>query len=268
MPDYKLTQIWIYPIKSLGGISLLSAQVMGKGLQHDRRRMLINETNAGMTQRTFPKMALFKTSISNGHLNIKYGPHELSVDLEDNDRSHPLNVNIWDDQVEAFEVRPRVSQWFSEMLSIKCKLVFFPENNSRPVDPRYKVNDENVSLADAYPFVIIGQSSLDDLNSRLVEGVPIDRFRPNFVFEGGKPYEEDSWRTFAVGDVRFVGVKLCARCILPTVNQETAERGVEPLKTLSSYRKWDNKVHFGRNLVVLDNKTVNVGDRIVLEQMP
>jgi uncharacterized protein YcbX len=268
MPDYKLTQIWIYPIKSLGGISVMSAQVMGKGLQNDRRRMLIDETNTGMTQRTFSKMALCKTSISNGYLNIKYGPHELSVNLEENDESYPLKVNIWKDQVKAFEVGPMFSQWFSDMLNIKCKLVFFPEENSRPVDPRYTVNEENVSLADAYPFLIIGQSSLDDLNSRLNEDVPINRFRPNFVFQGGKPYEEDSWRAFTIGGVRFVGVKSCERCVLPTVNQDTAEKGVEPLKTLSSYRKRDNKVYFGRNLVALDNKTVNVGDNIVLEQIP
>ena len=133
------------------------------------------------------------------------------------------------------------------------------------VDPRYEVNHEQVSLADAYPFLIIGQSSLDDLNSRLTESLPMNRFRPNFVFTGGEPFEEDTWRNFSIGSTRFVGVKMCARCPLPTVNQDTAERGAEPLKTLSTYRKRDNKVYFGQNLVALDHNSVSVGDTITIQ---
>jgi uncharacterized protein len=227
--------------------------------------MLVDEANIAMTQRNFPKMALFKSAISNGQLSIKYRQEELRISLEENIASDPLDVNIWKDRVKAFEVRPTYSEWFSEMLGIRCKLVFFPEENSRPVDPRYKVNNENVSLADAYPFLIIGQSSLDDLNSKLENPVPINRFRPNFVFEGGTPYEEDSWRNISIGEVRFVGVKLCDRCVLTTVNQDTADKGLEPLKTLASYRKQNNQIYFGQNLVALDYKAVNVGDRIIVE---
>lgn len=265
MPDIKLTQIWIYPIKSLGGISLLSAQAMGKGLRYDRRRMLIDETGTAITQRDYPKMALLKTSISSEQLKVKFEENELKIPLAEHDRSRPLNVTIWNDQVKAVEVGTSHSEWFSEMLGVRCKLVFFPEENDRPVDPRYHVNNENVSLADAYPFMIIGQSSLDDLNSKLNEPIPINRFRPNFVFEGGDPYEEDEWRNFSIGEVRFVGVKMCDRCVITTVDQSTAEKGAEPLRTLASYRKRGNKIYFGQNLVALDHTIVNVGDRIVLE---
>lgn len=265
MREIKLTQIWMYPIKSLGGISLLSAQVLGKGLRHDRRRMLVDNTNTAITQRVYPKMALFKTSMSSAQLQVKFGESNLKVSLEAQDLSRPLDVTIWNDRVKAFEVGKSESEWFSEMLGIKCRLVFFPEENERPVDPRYHVNHENVSLADAYPFMIIGQSSLDDLNSKLDEPLPMNRFRPNFVFEGGEPYEEDQWKNISIGDVRFVGVKMCDRCVMTTVNQVTAEKGIEPLKTLALYRKQNNKIYFGQNLVALDHKIVNVGDRIVRE---
>ena len=265
MREVKLTQIWIYPIKSLGGISLLSAQVQGKGLRFDRRRMLVDDTDTAITQRAHPKMALFKTSISGEHLHVKLGENDVKIPLEDSDLSRPLDVTIWDDRVKAFEVGKTQSQWFSEMLGIHCKLVFFPEENQRPVNPRYHVNNENVSLADAYPFMIIGQSSLDDLNSRLKEELPMNRFRPNFVFEGGEPYEEDQWRNISIGDVRFVGVKMCDRCVMTIVNKKKKKKGIEPLKTLASYRKWDNKIYFGQNLVAIDHKVVNVGDRIVVE---
>jgi uncharacterized protein len=265
MADFKLTQIWIYPIKSLGGISLSTAKVVGKGLQYDRRWMLVDETGRSMTQRVYPNMALFKLSLTGKQLIIRYDQNEITVHIDQQQLSNPLNVKIWEDDVIAYEVGPKYSEWFSEKLGISCKLVFFPEENSRPVDPKYSVNAEHVSLADAYPFLIIGQSSLDDLNARLKEPVPINRFRPNFVFEGGQPYEEDMWRNFSIGKTWFVGVKLCDRCVLTTVNQDTGERGVEPLKTLSSYRKWDNKVYFGKNLVALQDSTVSVGDLIVPE---
>lgn len=238
---------------------------MEKGLQYDRRWMLVDETGKFMTQRIYPKMALFKLSILNLQLKIEHAQHKIYVDVKMVNVSNPLTVTIWNDTVTAFEVNPAHSEWFSKMLGISCRLVFFPEENSRAVDARYQVNGENVSLADAYPFIIIGQSSLDDLNAKLKEPVPINRFRPNFVFEGGKPFEEDSWRNFSIGDTRFVGVKLCDRCVLTTVNQSTGEKGVEPLKTLASYRNRNNKIYFGQNLVALDYNTVTVGDNIVVQ---
>jgi uncharacterized protein YcbX len=175
-----------------------------------------------------------------------------------------IHATIWNDAVDTVEVDPRISEWFSAHLNFNCRLVSFPEINPRAVDPLYKVNDEHVSLADAYPFLIIGQSSLDDVNTRLDHKLPMNRFRPNFVFTGGAPYEEDSWRNFSIGNNRFVGVKPCARCALTTVNQDTAEKGIEPLATLSTYRKKESKVLFGQNLVAIDNLTVSEGDVITL----
>lgn len=264
MRELKLTQINIYPIKSLGGISLTSANVMPKGLQYDRRWMLVDKDGVGLTQRVHPTMALFKLGIEKNHLIVNHKESYLNIPI-DLQTSQSMKVAIWDDIVYANEVSENVSQWFSDGLGISCRLVSFPEQNARPVDPKYKVNDEHVSLADAYPFLIIGQSSLDDLNERLTDSVPMNRFRPNFVFTGGDPYEEDDWRNFTIGTTRFVGVKPCSRCVLTTVNQDTSEKGVEPLKTLSTYRKRNNKIYFGQNLVALDFNTVCVGDVITLQ---
>ena len=266
MPTTELTlsEIWIYPIKSLGGIKLNSTQVMPKGLKYDRRWMLIDENGTFMTQRTNAQMALFKLKLESDQLVISYHQDSIKLPFNHSYDDSPLEVTIWDDQVTANEVSETYSSWFSERLNLKCKLVYFPETNPRPVDPRYKVNDEHVSLADAYPFLIIGQSSLDDLNKRLATPVPMNRFRPNFVFTGGQPYEEDTWRNFTIGTNRYVGVKPCARCVLTTVNQDTAEKGAEPLKTLSTYRRVENKVLFGQNVVALDYGNVTVGDKILL----
>ncbi|HOX81703.1 MAG TPA: MOSC domain-containing protein [Chryseolinea sp.] len=265
MSDLKLSEIWVYPIKSLGGISLQESRVLEKGLQHDRRWMLVDETGKFMTQRDHPQMALFKLSIYPEKLKITYGDQSIDLSFAHPTTMDLLKVTIWDDSVLACEVSASHSEWFSTLLNIKCKLVLFPEGNSRPVDPRYKVNDEQVSLADGYPFLIIGQRSLDNLNEKLEDTLPMNRFRPNIVFTGGEPHEEDTWRNFTIGSNRFVGVKPCARCAVPTINQDTAEKGIEPSKTLATYRRQENKILFGQNLVALDHDHIRVGDVITLQ---
>jgi uncharacterized protein len=273
MKELRLSEIWIYPVKSLGGIRLNSAKVFEKGLQFDRRWMLVDENGLFMTQRTNPRMALFKLAINGNTFIITFAQTpSASVELPairlnagTHARGEVLDARIWNDEVAVAETDPAISEWFSHRLQIKCRLVSFPEENPRAVDPEFSVNGENVSLADAYPFLLIGQSSLDDLNSKLAEPLPMNRFRPNFVFTGGKPYEEDTWSTVRIGGNRFAAVKQCARCALPTVNQDTAEKGIEPLYTLSTYRKNGNKVLFGQNLIAIDHAIVTEGDPVMAE---
>lgn len=264
MKRSQLSQIWIYPVKSLGGISVQRANVLPKGLQHDRRWMLVDHTGKFLSQRQVPLLSQFKTRIDDDTIVIQHHDDHVVVHPGQAEGETIPQAQIWDDIVSTKEVSTVHSKWFSERLGIDCKLVFFPEENPRAVDPGYKINDDHTSLSDAYPFLIIGQASLDDLNSRLSEPVPINRFRPNFVFTGGTPYEEDSWRNFSIGDNTFAGVKLCSRCIMTTVNPETGARGSEPLKTLSTYRSKNNKIYFGQNAIALEANVVSVGDLITV----
>lgn len=264
MRELKLSEIWIYPVKSLGGISVKSAKVLSKGLELDRRWMLVDENGLFFTQRIHPKMSLFKLHLVSGQLSIQFGSEQIPLALQNNFTS-PVQVQVWDDKVLAQEVSTTHNEWFTERLGIKCRLVFFPEDNPRPVDPTYSINNDNTSLSDAFPFLIIGQSSLNDLNERLSEPVPMNRFRPNFVFTGGEPYEEDTWKDFTIGQNRFVAVKPCGRCVMTTVNQDTGEKGNDPLKTLATYRMKNNKTLFGQNVIALDYKEVHVGDLVSLD---
>lgn len=265
MSQLVLSEINIYPIKSLGGVRLKSAKVFEKGLEHDRRWMLIDGDNEFMTQRIYTKMALFKLSMFDNQFSITHKSDSLILPSNHSIINEPIKAKIWDDEVDVFEVSGAYSEWFSDRLQMKCRLVSFPEKNARPVDERYQINHEHVSLADAYPFLMIGEQSLADLNSRLNEPVPMNRFRPNFVFSGGEPFDEDRWKNFSIGKNRFAVVKPCARCVLTTVNQDTGEKGIEPLLTLSKYRKKENKVLFGQNLIALNHVEVYEGDEIVLE---
>src|SRR5688572_14746362 len=133
MKDLRLTEIWIYPIKSLGGIPLKSAKVMEKGLQHDRRFMLVGEDGLFMTQRIYPKMALFKPSIDKDQLTVKFQHEQISIPAQPTTILPGKSVHIWDDAVSAQEIDSTYNQWFSDHLGINCRLVYFPEENPRPV---------------------------------------------------------------------------------------------------------------------------------------
>jgi uncharacterized protein YcbX len=121
-----------------------------------------------------------------------------------------------------------------------------------------------VSLADGYPFLIIGEESLHNLNARLEEKIEMRRFRPNFVFKGGKAFNEDTWSNFTIGNISFIGVKPCARCQLTTVDPDTGKKGVEPIKTLATFRASNNKILFGQNLVALTEGEIKVGDELTI----
>ena len=146
-----------------------------------------------------------------------------------------------------------------------------PDESKRAVNPFYAVRKfkDTVSFADGYPFMLLGQASLDDLNSRLAEPVPMNRFRPNFVVSGAEAFEEDNWKKIRIGTTMFHVVKPSERCVMPTIDQARGEKtGVEPLRTLSAYRTKKNKVLFGQNLIAEKaGGLVRVGDEVeILER--
>jgi len=265
MSNYNLTQINIYPIKSLGGISLQSSTVEERGLQYDRRWMLVDEQNKFITQRLHPKMALLKVEINNDLLTIKHKQNKLSpltiLPLPYDDEA--INVQIWKDNVTALKYSNDANDWFTEAISFKCSLVYMPNSTNRKVDPKY-ANNKSVGFADGYPFLIIGEESLNDLNKRLAEPLPMSRFRTNFVFNGGIPFDEDYWKTINIGNMVFHSTKPCPRCVITTIDQNTGVKGKEPLKTLAAFRQIDNNVMFGMNLVAEGTGNVYVGDEITI----
>jgi len=264
MSLFSLVEINIYPVKSLGGISLQNSEVTDRGLKHDRRWLIINDEEKFITQRTHPQLALIKTKINGNKLILGHKTKEITplVIPIHHESAETVIVSIWQDLVEARIVGKYADEWLSDTLGVKCRLVYMHDETQRWVDRAYAADNEIVSFADAYPFMMIGQSSLDDLNNRLEEKLPMNRFRPNFVFKGGDPFDEDKWKKIKIGNVVFSLVKPCSRCVTTTVNQDTTEKNEEPLKTLSTYRSVNNKIYFGQNLLHEENGMVKVGDEI------
>lgn len=266
-----LSQIWVYPVKSLGGIALQEAVAEPRGFRHDRRWMLVDERGRFVTQREMPQMAMLGTSIQPPFLRVfwKNAPDILvEIPLDPgNDLLPQKMVEVWSDRCKALEMPTEVNQWFSDNLKQRLRLVFMPDATKRRTDGRYAPAGQHVSFADGFPYLIIGQASLDELNRRLADNLPMNRFRPNLVFTGGEPFEEDGWTDFSIGGANeFRRVKPCARCVVTTIDQQTGQRSAEPLKTLATFRKSGNRILFGQNVIPVRTAAlpVRVGDQIVL----
>ncbi len=260
---YTISQLFIYPVKSLAGFETDEAVVTDRGLQHDRRWMLVDENNRFLTQREYPQMCLLQTSISGGDLIIYHKHHtsnKIIIPLNNVNDQGIMQVQVWDDMCEALPVSNEADKWFIQQLSVNCRLVYMPDSSHRQVDLQYALPGDIAAFSDGYPLLMIGQASLDDLNKRLHEHVPIERFRPNLVFSGGLPYAEDKMAHIKINDIDMYGVKLCARCTIPTVNQSTAEKGKEPLTTLATYRAKDNKIYFGQNVLIKKTGLIKKGN--------
>ncbi|WP_298735668.1 MOSC N-terminal beta barrel domain-containing protein [uncultured Chitinophaga sp.] len=263
-PMLTIGELHIYPIKSLGGISLGSAVVTDRGLQYDRRWMLVDAQNRFITQREFPQLALLKVQLEEDSLRVTH-PDKGAVRIPfEQPALSAQEVTIWNDTCSGVFVSAELDHWFTEATGIRCRLVHMPENTRRQVDLTYAPEGFITSFADAYPFLLIGQASLDDLNSRMAASLPMNRFRPNIVFTGGTPYQEDILKHIQIAGISFYGVKLCARCVLTTINQQTAQKGKEPLKTLATYRTKNNKIMFGQNLIHEGTGVLSVGDVITV----
>ena len=261
-----VSELFIYPVKSLSGISVKEALVTERGFQHDRRWMLIDEYNMFITQRDYPELALLQVTVQEQGLLIQHKHSGKSITIPfHHTKKDVISVTIWDDTCHAETISDEIDSWFSEILGSKCRLVYMPDNVRREVDKNYATHNEVTGFSDGYPFLLIGQASVDHLNKLLEHPLPIQRFRPNIVFTGGIPHEEDIMNHFKINDINFYGVKLCARCVITTVNHETGVKGREPLRTLATYRLNGNKILFGQNLLHKGNGIVHTGDIIQMQ---
>jgi uncharacterized protein YcbX len=259
----RVSQLYIYPVKSLGGIALNTATVTDRGFQYDRRWMLVDHNNLFISQREVHQMALLKLQVTESGIRVNHTVQNVSYIIPFEPKKDEFaEVTIWDDTCTGQFVSDEADKWFSDVLEISCRLVYMPNDSHRITDQRYTNENSITSFSDAYPFLMIGQASLDDLNGRLAETLPMTRFRPNIVFTGGAPYEEDTMNTFIIGNITFYGVKLCARCVMTTIDQETAIAGKEPLKTLARYRSKNHKIMFGQNLAHKGLGEIKVGDQL------
>lgn len=270
-----ISDLIFYPVKSLKGISLDEALIDDFGILHDRRFMFIDEKDKFITQRTRPELALLTVSLL---INTKqlsglqissdlFGSIEFNMEEFSLNNAQKVNVSVWGDCVEALVIDNKNTRIISEYTGQHVRLAYMPSSSFRQIDREFFSEDKRVSFADGYPFLLISQESVADLNSRLKKSVSVENFRPNIVISGGiSAYAEDEFKRMIVGDMMFEFVKPCSRCIMTTVDelgQKSADK--EPLKTLSTYRKNNVGICFGQNLVHLNQGTLRKGDLVYFE---
>jgi uncharacterized protein YcbX len=266
MTQPMLSDIYIYPVKSLAGIKVSTWPVNEKGLLHDRKWMLIDGNNQFLSQRRVPKMVLIKTQIVDDTLILSTatsGSISLPLNPEGGDN---INTTIWKDQCLAKTTRQEVDQWLSNFLDIECKLVYQPDDAVRPVDPDYSIATDKVNFSDGFPFLIVSEASLTSLNQEMDLQLPMQRFRPNLVISNCEAYAEDSWREIQINNIDFRLPKPCSRCSVPTIDIETAQTSKEPLTTLNRLRRWNNHVFFGQNALHNTEGELSIGNPVEIVQ--
>lgn len=243
-----LSSIHVYPVKACGGLSPAEWPVDAFGLRNDRRWMVVNLAGRFLTQREAPRLALIRPALETGGLVLRApGMPELRLPLVPATRER-VSVQVWGDATEGVPVSSEAAQWLTRYLGALARLVWMPDDVVRPTDPTY-ADGYRVSFADGFGFLLISEASLADLNRRLEAPLPMNRFRPNLVVSGTEPFAEDGWREIRIGGLALRLVKPCGRCVVTTTDQETAERGQEPLRTLATFRERDGKLMFGMNVV-------------------
>lgn len=259
----QVSQLAVYPLKSCKVIPLNSSRVTLSGLEFDRRYMLIDEKGLFLTARDYPSLTLIEASITGTTLSLSHPQQSVSISINpDQFDDHYANTEIWETPVRGQLTSSQFDTWFSELLNLPVKLVYFGDQSERFTSRR---PDLPVAFADGYPFLLTTEASLEDLNNSGPQVNEMERFRPNIVITGNKPFAEDTWKRIRIGNVVFENVKPCERCIFTTLDPNTAERSRkgEPLKTLAKFRLIAKEgVTFGVNLVAENEGTIHVGDEV------
>lgn len=269
----ELTALRVYPVKSLRGHGVDSADVEPWGLAGDRRWAVLTADGTALTAREHPGLLLIRPSVTpEGGLRLEaQGREPLEVSVP---RSGPQFRSDWIGRTVG--AGPEAARWLSEAVGIEVVLV----HQRDPVVDRAMSADhggrpgDSVSLADDAPLLLTSTASLSRLDTWMQitaaeKGEPVPeplsmvRFRPNLVVDGEEPFAEDLWRRVRVGSLELRFAACCDRCVLPTYDPDTLAHTHEPTRTLSRHRRWGGKVWFGIRMVPVTTGTLRVGDPVV-----
>lgn len=256
----QVSSLIYYPIKACRGFEVDETTIERMGLEGDRRMMVVTPEGDFLTQRDYPKLGLVTPSLSIEGLTLSApGMDALSVPILKSGTTRP--VDIWRSSgVQAVDQGEPAAKWFSDWLGTSVRLVHIAEGYIRTINEKYTVNtDDHTGFADGYPILLASEESLADLNARLEEPVPMNRFRPNLVVKSCEPFAEDTWKRIRINGVEMAVVKPCARCVVTTIDKETLVRSKEPLKTLNTFRKQEGGAMFGQNVIPLKEGRLRLG---------
>jgi uncharacterized protein YcbX len=268
----RLASIHTYPVKGCHRVDQIRAAVEPWGLRGDRRWLVVDaDSGRFVSQREHAGLARLRPELTAAGLVLRTSDMPDLAVPEPHD-SEPMEVTVWRFSGRAATAGKEADEWLSSALARKVRLVWLDDPRRRPVNTQYGKPGDTVSFADGYPLLLANTASLDVLNEWIAESgsiegpLPMARFRPNVVVSGAQPWAEDGWigTRLRIGDVTFRAPKPCERCLVTTTDQETGERGREPLRALARHRNVDRTLLFAINLIPDGPGEIAVGDPITV----
>ena len=272
----KISDCYIYPLKSGGSIRVENLELTQRGPKDDRLWLLVQDQGPDrgkfITQRDkgCGILALVQAFPEVGG-NMKFSAPDVRelVVSQDDLSCYDGFVKVWGDDCAAIDAGNVAAHWFSNYIRKPCRLVKFPDDFIRSTDAAYSRHGDHVSFADGFPLLVTNVASLDKLKKHLPPNIQIEmeRFRPNIVLKNAEPFEEDIIHEIKIGDVILEFVKPCARCKITTIDQvEGCSPSNEPLRTLGLVRHGKagqlQGLFFGQNAIPRELGTVRTGDHV------
>jgi len=264
----RLGAIYTYPVKGCHRVTHDGARVEPWGLAGDRRWMIVDADGVGVTQRDTAALVFLSAAVQPGGLRLA-APGQPDITIQEPAPAYDVGVKVFRSRPAPVPARPAGAEadaWLSDFLDRPVRLVFLHDPTAHVANASAKIG--TMSFADGYPLLLANTASLAALNDWLLEAgdepVPMTRFRPSVVVEGARPWAEDGWigGRLRVGEVAFRAVSLCDRCVVTTIDQETAEKGKQPLRALGQHRNIDQGLMFGLNLVPERPGRISLGDPV------
>jgi len=256
----KVHQLFLHPVKSASAISVDELPYDSVGPINDRQWMVIKPNGQFLTQRVAPKMCLIQPSIVNNQLRLS-APSMPDISVAEPEIE--VDVRVWSDTVAAGDCGDDVSMWLSSYLAMPCRLVSVVSSTHRPVDEKFSEVEDTVRFADGFPTLVVSKESLDNFNSNLEANIDMRRFRPNIVVSGCDAFDEDNWKAVKIRDIEFQLVKPCSRCIMPSINPDTAAKEMTVNDALIATRRIGRNTYFGQNAIHRGEGTIAIGDEVV-----
>src|SRR5687768_6417170 len=145
--------LFIYPVKSLRGLSVMSVELDALGLVGDRRFMVVDENGRFLTQRSLPRMALIETALTHDCLVLSaHGVNNVLVKRESDPAASLRTVSVWSSEgLRTEDCGDSAATWLGGFLGVNCRLVRAGAHFHRPMDKPGKARmDDVMGFGDGY----------------------------------------------------------------------------------------------------------------------
>ncbi|MDB5388974.1 MAG: uncharacterized protein JWM11_4620 [Planctomycetaceae bacterium] len=255
---WTLTHIWIYPIKSLPGLSVSQSEILPTGnLRHDREFAFFDAEGQYVNAKRTAKIHRIRASWDLPAWSVTLTSQESNSD------TFHLNHD-----------RQRLAAWVGNILEIPVRI-------EQRADGGFPDDEE------ASGPTVVATSTLKSV-AAWFPGLTVEeircRFRANLELDGGESFREDQLFKaagetveFRIGDARLSGTNPCQRCVVPSRASQSGEIWPFFQKTFAEQRMatlpdWTDRSRFDHFYRLAVNtrvaaeqvQVIRIGDRVAV----